>query len=61
VGIAEAVYTGTAQEPTITVTVDGNTLTKGVDFDVVYSDNVNAGTAAKATVTFKGNYSGDDV
>ncbi len=32
-------------------------LAKGTDYDIVYSDNVNAGTA-KATVAFKGNYKG---
>ena len=46
-------YTGKANEPTVTI----NGLTQGVDFDVTYSNNINAG---KATVTVSGigNYSG---
>lgn len=48
-------YTGSEQKPSIEGIPTG--LTSGTDYDVVYSDNVNAGTAT-ATVTFKGNYTG---
>ena len=43
-------YDGTAHEPTVTVTYDGEELAEGGDFEVSYADNVNAGTAT-ATVT----------
>ena len=43
-------YDGTAHEPTVTVTYDGEELVEGGDFEVSYADNVNAGTAT-ATVT----------
>jgi len=51
------VYTGKACEPGVTVVVNGVTLTKGTDFDVTYSSNINAGTAT-VKVSGKGNYSG---
>ena len=58
------VYDGTKKEPAVKVTVvlkegaDPTVLTTD-DYDVVYSDNVNAGeNTAKATVTLKGNYTG---
>ena len=38
-------YTGKDIEPTVSVSVSGAPLSKGVDFKVRYSDNVNAGTA----------------
>ena len=49
-------FTGSDIEPPITITLDGQTL--GADAcDIVYADNVNAGTAT-ITVTGKDNYSG---
>ena len=36
-------YDGTAKEPTVSVVVGGNTLTKNVDYTVSYIDNVDAG------------------
>ena len=36
-------YTGAAFEPTVTLTVDDQTLTEGVDYAVAYANNVNAG------------------
>ena len=52
-------YTGLPLTPTVTVKKAGTTtiLTKGTDYEVAYTDNINVGTAT-ATVTGKGNYSG---
>ncbi len=54
-------YDGTAHEPTVTGIRKGKTkyngLTAGTDYDIAYSDNINAGTAT-ATLTFKGDYTG---
>ncbi|NBI92643.1 hypothetical protein D3Z45_19220 [Lachnospiraceae bacterium] len=45
-------YTGKEQEPAVTVTVDGRTLAAENNYEVNYSDNINAGTdTAKITVT----------
>ncbi len=43
--IAARTYSGKVQEPAVTVTYNGKTLTAGTDYIVSYSDNVNAGTA----------------
>jgi len=59
VGEYEKIYDGSAKEPPVSVIVDGKTLTEGVDFDVTYSNNVYVSADATATVTFKGNYSGE--
>lgn len=50
-GITDKVYTGTAQEQKISVTLNNKTLKPDTDYKVVYSKNVNAGTA---TVTING-------
>ncbi|MCD8050543.1 MAG: S8 family serine peptidase [Clostridiales bacterium] len=51
-------YSGAAQKPTVTVkNAAGSTLTKGTDYTVAYSDNINIGTAT-VTVTGKGAYTG---
>ena len=51
-------YNGSGQEPNVTVK-DGDTdLEADKDFEVAYSDNINAGENAKATITGKGNYKG---
>lgn len=44
-------YTGSAIEPSLSVTFDGMTLVKDADYTVTYSDNTNAG---QATVTLSG-------
>ena len=44
-------------EPTVTVTYDGKQLTEGEDYEVAYSDNLNAGSAT-VTVTGKKMYTG---
>ena len=55
--IAAQTYTGEAIEPTVTVQDGVTTLTRGTDYTVAYSNNVNAGTAT-VTVTGMGDYSG---
>ena len=50
-------YNGSARTPTPTVKLNGTTLTKGTDYTVSYSDNINAGTAT-VTITGIDNYSG---
>jgi len=45
------VYSGSAVEPEVTVTLFGITLTRGVDFEATYSNNVEVGTG---TVTLTG-------
>lgn len=44
-------YTGEEQIPTVAVTLDGKTLTAGVDYITTVSDNINVGSA---TVTVEG-------
>ena len=51
-------YTGKAIKPTIQV-YEGETLLTKKDYTVIYTDNVNAGTAT-VTVKGRGNYSGSD-
>lgn len=53
-------YTGAAHTPEPTVTLGGDTLIKGTDFEFSYASNVNAGTAS-VTVNGKGNYTGSVV
>ena len=55
--IEDVVFTGSAQEPSATVKVGTTTLTPGVDYEIVYTDNVKAGTAT-VTITGKGAYTG---
>ena len=54
-------YDGTAHCPKVSSIRKGryryNTLVEGTDYDLSYSDNINAGEAT-ATLTFKGNYTG---
>ncbi|MCR5282887.1 MAG: leucine-rich repeat domain-containing protein [Lachnospiraceae bacterium] len=53
--IPEQTYTGAALTPDFTVTYDGKTLVKDLDYTVAYSDNTKAGTA-KITITGMGIY-----
>lgn len=55
--ISSVTYTGSAHEPSFTVTYGGQRLTKGTDYSVAYADNLNAGTAT-VTVTGMGRYGG---
>ncbi|MBR2682658.1 MAG: hypothetical protein IKE22_05260, partial [Atopobiaceae bacterium] len=54
---ADQTYTGLAQRPAVTVTLDGKQLVENVDYEVTYSGNVNVGTAT-VTVAGKGGYAG---
>ena len=45
------VFNGSSKEPTVTVSLDGNTLVKDTDYTVTYTNNTNVGTA---TVTIVG-------
>ena len=55
--IPSVTYTGSALEPTVTVKNGEYTLVAGEDYDVTYSNNINAGTAT-ATIIGKGQYKG---
>ena len=55
--IADATYDTKAHTPEVTVTFNGSTLKAGKDYDVAYTNNINAGTAT-VTVTGKGNFTG---
>ncbi|MBO7451030.1 MAG: DUF4214 domain-containing protein, partial [Clostridiales bacterium] len=52
------VYTGSAVTPVPSVKRNYTTLTSGTDFDLSYSNNINASSEAKCTITMKGNYTG---
>ncbi len=54
--IADVTYNTKAQTPAVTVANSGRILTTD-DYDVKYTDNINAGTAT-VTVTGKGNFTG---
>ena len=55
--IADQTFTGSAITPAVTVKDGSKNLTKGTDYTVSYSNNVNIGIAT-VTVTGKGNYTG---
>ncbi|MBE6996040.1 MAG: hypothetical protein E7429_04860 [Ruminococcaceae bacterium] len=50
-------YTGTEQKPAVTVTAGETTLVDGTDYELTYSNNIDAGDAT-VTVTCRGNYVG---
>jgi hypothetical protein len=50
-------YTGKAIKPAVTVTYDGQELINGTDYDLIYKNNTNAGTAS-VVVRGKGEYFG---
>jgi hypothetical protein len=57
-------YTGSAIEPELTVRYGTNTLKKDIDYTVKFTDNVEPSTDTKkatATLTGKGNYTGEKV
>ena len=58
--IPDKTFTGSAIEPPVAVTLDGQALVAGTDYDVTYANNVKAGTAT-ATITGKGGYVGTKV
>lgn len=51
------VYSGSAQKPSISVTMDSVKLVEKTDYSVLYENNIKAGTA-KVTVKGTGNYTG---
>ena len=52
-------YDGNPKKPGVVVTASGRQLTEGVDYDVAYENNTNAGeNTAKVIITGKGNYAG---
>ena len=61
--IDDVVYNGTAQKPKVIIYNDEYYLVEGKDYTVKYSNNIaaadkNSKKAPKATISFKGNYSG---
>ena len=57
---SEYTYDGNEKKPAVTVKVDGRTLEEGKDYEISYSNNKNAGTAA-VTITSKANYGFSEV
>lgn len=55
--IADVTYNTKAHTPEVTVAISGRTLEADKDYDVAYTNNINAGTAT-VTVTGKGNFTG---
>ncbi len=54
--ISDQVYTGEDIMPKPVVTLDLYDLTEGTDYEYSYTNNVNVGSSATVTVTFKGDY-----
>ena len=57
VTVAEAIYTGKALTPKVTVKYNGKTLKKGTDYTLTYTNNINIGYGT-VTVNGIGAYSG---
>lgn len=55
--IPSVTYNTKPHTPEVTVTFEGSPLEAGKDYDVAYTNNINAGTAT-VTVTGKGNFTG---
>ncbi len=55
--IADQEYTGSGITPNPVIKNGTRTLTKGTDYDVTYTNNIEPGTAT-ASIVFKGNYTG---
>ena len=51
------IYDGTEKTPEVTVTLDGTKLTKDLDYEVTYQDNIDAGVAT-VLITGTGAYTG---
>ena len=56
-GAYDNIYSGTEKKPSVTLVIDGETLTENVDYELAYADNTYVGTAT-VTITLKGTYSG---
>lgn len=59
--IADRTYTGDAYTPSVTVSDGGKVLTKGVDYTVTYTNNINPGTATVVIRGLSSNYAGTKV
>ena len=57
VSAADQDYTGSALTPAVTVTLNGNTLTENTDYNLVYVNNTEAGSAT-VIITGTGDYEG---
>jgi hypothetical protein len=55
--LSNVTYNGAAQKPAVKIVLDGETLTKDVDYSLAYANNTNVGTA-RVTITGKGKYVG---
>lgn len=51
-------WTGSEIRPTPVVTCNGNTLTNGVDYELVYTNNINVGTASVFAIGIGSTYEG---
>ena len=60
VKITDKTYTGREIMPPVQISLNGNTLVEGEDYELTYSDNINTGTAT-VTITGTGNYTGSIV
>ena len=58
--ITDKIYTGKEITPSVQISLDGNTLIEGEDYELIYSNNINTGTAT-VTITGTGNYTGNIV
>ena len=54
-------YTGEAITPVLEVKDGDIILVQGVDYTVTYENNVEVGTEAKVTISFTGNFTGEDI
>lgn len=57
VNFSDQIYDGQAKEPASVISFNGNILSKGTEFSVTYSNNINAGQAS-ITISGLGNYEG---
>lgn len=57
-GIEDKTYTGSAIEQALVLSFGGATLKEGVDYELAYRDNVEAGTAS-IVITGRGNFTGE--
>ena len=56
--VADVVYSGIAYTPKPVVSIDGVTLTEGIDYTLTYANNINAGSAS-IIISGKGKYLGN--
>ena len=58
--ITDKTYTGREIMPPVQISLNGSTLVEGEDYELIYSNNINTGTAI-ITITGTGNYTGSIV